>query len=144
MADIINQSSENMNNLSEEEYKTTTDKPSLCMQAGIIASARSVNKGEETQVNEFEELILMKNLLKRYKGSKEFLRKFAALGKEYLEGLHCSERYSRILYAIITAYMGEMEDNEKEAFLAFFGGGSLFEDLLNTTIIHYPYLRQSN
>jgi len=50
MADIINQSSENMNNLSEEEYKTTTDKPSLCMQAGIIASMRSVNKGEETQV----------------------------------------------------------------------------------------------
>jgi len=80
MADIINQSAENMNNLSEEEYKTTTDKQSLFMQAGIIASARSMNEGEETQVNEFDELELMKNLLKSYKASKEHLRNFAALG----------------------------------------------------------------
>ena len=79
MADIINQSAENMNNLSEEEYKTTTDKQSLFMQAGIIANARSMNEGEETQVNEFDELELMKNLLKSYKASKEHLRNFAAL-----------------------------------------------------------------
>jgi len=118
VADIINQSAENMNNLSEEV-------------------------GKETQ-NKDKKLELMKNLLKMNKDSDKLLRNFTALGKEYLEGQKYSDRFSRSCVALMKDYIKEMGGYDKKVFLAFVGGGSLFGALFDTTIKNYPYLRQSN
>jgi len=86
-----------------------------------------------------------KKCLKKCKANKKPLRNFAAFGGGCFEkSLKYSDRFSRSCSAFIKTYMEEMEDYEKEVFLAFFGGSVVFGDLFTAAIMYCLYLRQSN